>query len=987
MSLTREPTNARSSPVSDPQIHRPNSVDQQRLPHQERMRPKKRAHKMRFGTLNVGTMTGRGRAIADIMKNRRVDILCVQETRWSGNRARELGDGYKMIYSGSTNKRNGVGIILAKEWKDMVSEVNRKSDRIMWIRVTLKEFTINIFSVYAPQRGCPEEEKERFWTELQEEMEKVELDEKCIVNGDMNGHIGRGSDVLSRIHGGHHFGDANEEGERVMDFALSNDLIICNTIFKKRAEHLITYKSGNRTSQIDFMFYRRRDRVEIRNCKVIPGDHVTAQHRLVILDLQIKVTQRQITRFQGPRKIKWFKLKEHEKKMEFKERVLNELDTEISDIDRWWNQSNEIILRVAKEVLGESNGKIMENKESWWFNEEVQKKTKLKKEAKKRWEQTQSDEDRQRYRECNKEAKKAVAIAKYEAYDQMYAQLETKEGQGKIFKLAKQRNKSTKDITHIRQMKDDGGNVIRKESEVIKRWQQYFEHLLNEENERVIQVNADPNYGMVREVSRQEVVTSLRKMKGGKAPGPDNIPIDAWKALGDAGIDILWLLMKEIMDKEKIPEIWRQSTLIPIYKEKGDIQNCQNYRGIKLMSHTLKLLERIMDQRLRDEVTIGRQQLGFMKGVGTMDGIFSLRQTMEKYREKQQVLHMVFIDLEKAYDRVPRDEVWQCLRERGVPEKYIRIVQESYNNATTRVRSVLGMTDSFRVKVGLHQGSALSPFLFNVVLDVLTENVRENPPWCVLYADDIMLLARNRRELQEKLDRWRVALEDRGLKISRSKTEYMTTDGEGDQEETIQLNGTDLRRVKSFKYLGAMTEASGGLDKEINHRIQSGWNNWRNITGVICDRRVPAKLKGKIHKEVVRPAMTYALETAPIKKTEEKRLDVAEMKMLRWMSGVTRRDKIRNDIIRGSVKVIETSKKVQEARLRWFGHLRRRNEAEQHVGREALDMEVPGQRRRGRPKTRWKDRITADMVEKGLDVRQCEDRNSWRRLIRNSDPD
>lgn len=216
----------------------------------------------------------------------------------------------------------------------MVSEVNRKSNRIMWIRGTLKEFTINIFSLYAPLSGCPEEETETFWTELQEEMEKVESDEKCIVNGDMNGHIVRGSNVLSRIHGGYHFGDANEEGERVMDFALSNDLIICNTILKKRAEHLITYKSGTRTSQIDFMFYRRRDRIEIRDCKVILGDHVRAQHRLVILDLQIKVTERQITRFQGPRKIKWFKLKEHEKKMEFKERVLSELVTEMSDIDR-----------------------------------------------------------------------------------------------------------------------------------------------------------------------------------------------------------------------------------------------------------------------------------------------------------------------------------------------------------------------------------------------------------------------------------------------------------------------------------------------------------------------------------------------------------------------------------------------------------------------------------------------------------------------------
>ena len=174
------------------------------------------------------------------------------------------------------------------------------------------------------------------------------------------------------------------------------------------------------------------------------------------------------------------------------------------------------------------------------------------------------------------------------------------------------------------------------------------------------------------------------------------------------------------------------------------------------------------------------------------------------------------------------------------------------------------------------------------------------------------------------------------------------------------------------------------MDREITHRVQSGWNNWRKITGVVCDKRVPVRLKGKIHKSVVRPALMYGLETAPIKKTEEKKLDVAEMKMLRWMAGVTRMDRVRNKYIRGTLKVVEVSKKVQEGRLRWYGHLMRRTE--EHMAREAMDMEIPGNRRRGRPRTRWKDRIAADMTEKGLRDGEYNNRNNWRRLIRNSDP-
>ena len=177
------------------------------------------------------------------------------------------------------------------------------------------------------------------------------------------------------------------------------------------------------------------------------------------------------------------------------------------------------------------------------------------------------------------------------------------------------------------------------------------------------------------------------------------------------------------------------------------------------------------------------------------------------------------------------------------------------------------------------------------------------------------------------------------------------------------------------------------MSKEINPCTQYGWNDWKLVFEVICDRRVPIRLKGKVHKSVVRPTMTYGLEAAPLKKTEEKRLDVAEMKMLRWMSGVTLRDKVRNEYIRGSVKVTEVSKKVQEARLRWFGHITRREDEEQHVAREAMSMEVEGTRRRGRPRIRWKDCIRSDMREKGLSRRSAGNRNLWKRLIKNGDPE
>ncbi|MEL7196585.1 MAG: reverse transcriptase family protein, partial [Bacteroidota bacterium] len=469
-----------------------------------------------------------------------------------------------------------------------------------------------------------------------------------------------------------------------------------------------------------------------------------------------------------------------------------------------------------------------------------------------------------------------------------------------------------------------------------------------------------------------------------KAAGPDLIPAEAWKALGEEGVDILYDLMVKIFDQERIPEEWRGSILIPIFKNKGDVQNCSNYRGIKLMSHTLKILERMIDRRLRCEVRIGKEQLGFVEGSGTTDGIFCLRQLMEKYREKQRDLHLAFIDLEKAYDRVPRQEIWRCLREKMVPEKYVRIIQEMYKNVYTKVRSSVGETGGFEVEVGLHQGSALSPFLFNIVMDVMTRDVREPVPWCILYADDIALCAETREDLEEKVERWRAALEERGMRISRSKTEYMCANIDGEVLGSIQLAGEELKRVNKFKYLGSIVEVDGNMEHEVKHRIQAGWNNWRAASGVLCDRKVPLKLKGKFHRTVVRPAMIYGTETASLRKTEEKKMDVAEMRMLRWMSGVTREDRIRNEYIRGSLKVVEASKKIQEGRLRWYGHLLRRDE--NHVGRYAMDMEVQGRRRRGRPRKRWRDCVREDLQWKDIDEAEALNRNRWRQLIRNGDP-
>ena len=232
---------------------------------------------------------------------------------------------------------------------------------------------------------------------------------------------------------------------------------------------------------------------------------------------------------------------------------------------------------------------------------------------------------------------------------------------------------------------------------------------------------------------------------------------------------------------ERMPEEWRRSVLIPMYKNKGDAQCCRNYKRIKIMKHTIKW-ERIIEARLRDSVEISKQQYGFMPGKGTTDAMFALRMLMEKYREGQRELHCVFVELEKAYDRVPREELWYCMRKSGIAEKYVRLVQNMYEGSETVLRCSVETTESFKVKVGLHQRSALSPFLFALTMDRLTDEVRRKPPWTMLFADDIVICEETREEVERRLESWRYAFERRGMKVSRSKTKYLCING-GNSED------------------------------------------------------------------------------------------------------------------------------------------------------------------------------------------------------------
>jgi len=148
-----------------------------------------------------------------------------------------------------------------------------------------------------------------------------------------------------------------------------------------------------------------------------------------------------------------------------------------------------------------------------------------------------------------------------------------------------------------------------------------------------------------------------------------------------------------------------------------------------------------------------------------------------------------------------------------------------YDGASTNVRTRDGDTVDFSIAIGLHQGSTLSPYLFTLVLDVLTEHIQELAPRCMLFADDVVLLGESREELNERLETWRQALEAYGFRLSRSKTEYMECNFSKRRSEStleVKVGGHIIPQVTRFKYLGSIVQNDGEIEADVNHRIQAG---------------------------------------------------------------------------------------------------------------------------------------------------------------------
>ncbi|KAK3511519.1 hypothetical protein QTP70_008980 [Hemibagrus guttatus] len=243
----------------------------------------------------------------------------------------------------------------------------------------------------------------------------------------------------------------------------------------------VTYKSGGRRTQVDYILCRRGNLKEISDCKVVVGESVARQHRMVVCRMTLMVCKTKRSKIE--KKTKWWKLKKEECCEEFRQKLRQALGGQVVMPDDW-ETTAEVIRETGRKVLGVSSGRRKEDKETWWWNEEVQNSIQRKRLAKKKWDMDRTEENRQEYKELQRRVKREVSKAKQKAYDKLYTRLDTREGEKDLYRLARQRDRDGKDVQQVRVIKDRDGRVLTSEESVQRRWKEYFEELMNEENER-----------------------------------------------------------------------------------------------------------------------------------------------------------------------------------------------------------------------------------------------------------------------------------------------------------------------------------------------------------------------------------------------------------------------------------------------------------------------------------------------------------------------
>jgi hypothetical protein len=824
-----------------------------------------------------------------------------------------------------------------------------------------------------------------------------------LVIGDLNAKVGDDNTNYERAMGKHGCGTMNNNGERLADFCLNNDLVIGGTIFPHKNIHKLTWQSpnGRTLNQIDHIIINGKWRRSLENVRAFRGADAGSDHNLVAATVKLKL--RKAMRQEGQRrlfdiaKLRCPKIqKQFAVEVKNRFQALTDIDGDDTSVESKWDKIKKSYNEAAASTIGYRKKK---NKEwltsgSW---EKIEERKQLKMKMLNARSQRLQDQLKHSYASKDREVKKSARKDKRQFIDDLAEKAELAATRGEmstVYKITKQLCGNYPCNPPPVRAKD--GSPLTSEKEQTDRWVQHFQEVLNQPEPHEPAILAPPQDSLdidVGQPSASEVRESILATKNCKAPGNDSIHAEMLKADLDIATTVLVDLFDYIWDTNTIPCDWTTGLIVKLPK-KGNLQNCDNWRGITLLSIPSKIFCRILLRRIDSAIDsrLRQEQAGFRKGRGCIDQIFALRNIIEQCLEWNAPLHINFIDFRKAFDSVHRDTLWKILESYGIPEKIITLINLFYKNFECSVITGNKTSEPFPVNTGVRQGCILSPMLFLITIDWVmrqtTSDKARGIQWTLLshledldFADDLALLSSRKDHLQAKTERLNKFSTQTGLHISTVKTKVMSINSTN--PAPITVNNKDLDFVEDFTYLGSLISKDNGAKKDIQSRLGKARGAFARLRPIWKSKQYSLKTKLKLYNSNVKSVLLYGSECWRVVKSDMDKISAFHNGCLRKICRIFWPQKVSNQDLYSKTNSKNIIHEIKHRRLKWLGHVLRMEQG--RIPKTSLQWTPVGKRKPGRPKTTWRRTVEAELKEMGLTwgeaSKLAKDRQEWRRRV------